>query len=78
MPHDQLLDAATELALRLAKGPTYSMALIKNLVYKALGQTLEEHLADAGRAQELARKTDDHKEGVKAFLEKRQPTFKGR
>jgi len=76
--HDQLMDATMELATRLAHGPTYSMSLIKRLVEKGLQQTLEEHLADASRAQDLARKTEDHREGVQAFLEKRQPQFKGR
>lgn len=78
VPHDQLMDATMQLATRLAQGPTYSMALIKMLVQKALGQTLEEHLIDAARAQALARRTEDHREGVRAFLEKRQPQFKGR
>ena len=78
VPHEQLLDATMELATRLANGPTYSMSLIKRLVEKGLQQTLEEHLVDAARAQGLARKTEDHREGVQAFLEKRQPQFKGR
>lgn len=77
VPHEQLMPATLELATRLAHGPTYSMALIKQLVHKGLQQTLEEHLIDAGRAQSLARKTEDHREGVKAFLEKRQPQFNG-
>jgi len=76
--HEQLMDTTMELATRLAHGPTYSMSLIKRLVEKGLQQTLEEHLADASRAQDLARKTEDHREGVQAFLEKRQPQFKGR
>lgn len=78
VPHEQLMETALALADRLAHGPTYSYALIKGLVQKALGQTLEEHLIDANRAQNLARKTEDHREGVRAFLEKRQPQFKGR
>lgn len=78
VPHEQLMDTTMELATRLAQGPTYSMALIKRLVEKGLQQTLEEHLVDAARAQSLARKTEDHREGVQAFLEKRQPQFKGR
>jgi enoyl-CoA hydratase/carnithine racemase len=76
--HEQLMDSALELADRLANGPTYQMSLIKRLVEKGLQQTLEEHLVDASRAQSLARKTEDHREGVQAFLEKRQPQFKGR
>ncbi|HTE84424.1 MAG TPA: enoyl-CoA hydratase-related protein [Dehalococcoidia bacterium] len=78
VPHEQLLDTALELGARLANGPTYQMSLIKRLVEKGLQQTLEEHLVDASRAQSLARRTEDHREGVQAFLEKRLPNFKGR
>ena len=66
------------LATRLAQGPTFSMSLIKMLVHKAQQQDLAEHLAQAARAQHLARQTADHKEGVQAFLEKRKPNFIGR
>jgi 2-(1,2-epoxy-1,2-dihydrophenyl)acetyl-CoA isomerase len=75
---DKLLALAVERATRLAKGPVYSMALIKQLVHQGFQQDLAEHLALASRAQELARKTQDHKEGVAAFLEKRAPKFIGR
>ena len=71
----KLSDRAVEIATRLAKGPIYAMGLIKQLVHQATQQDLAEHLALASRAQELARKTQDHKEGVAAFLEKRPPRF---
>jgi enoyl-CoA hydratase/carnithine racemase len=78
VPHEQLMDTALAMATKLARGPSVSMALIKQLVYQGFHQTLPEHLTVAARAQNLARQTDDHKEGVRAFLEKRQPLFKGR
>jgi 2-(1,2-epoxy-1,2-dihydrophenyl)acetyl-CoA isomerase len=78
VPHDSLLPTTMELATRLAQGPTYAMAMIKMLVHKAQQQDLAEHLMQAARAQNLARQTEDHKEGVQAFLEKRKPHFKGR
>ena len=78
VPHDELMEATMELAQRLAHGPTYSMALIKWLVHKSLYTDLEESLRISTAAQAIARETEDHKEGVRAFLEKRKPEFKGR
>ncbi len=72
-----LLERAVACATRLAKGPVYAMGLIKQLVHQGFQQDLAEHMALASRAQELARKTQDHKEGVAAFLEKRPPKFVG-
>ena len=67
-----------ELASRLAQGATQSQALIKYLVHKSLSMDFEEALDLAHVAQEQVRKTDDHKEAVQAFLEKRPAEFKGR
>jgi len=78
VPHEDLLPTAMAMAARLAQGPTVSMALIKQLVLQGFNQTLAEHLTLAARAQEIARSTEDHREGVRAFLEKRQPQFQGR
>ena len=78
VPHQELMDATMELARRLADGPTYSMTLIKRLVQRSLYTDFEESLMLAGTAQEIARQTEDHREGVRAFVEKRKPAFKGR
>ena len=67
-----------ELASRLAKGATQSHALIKYLVHKSLSMDFEEALFLAHVAQEQVRKTEDHKEAVQAFLEKRPSVFTGR
>ncbi len=77
-PHEKLMETTMELAQRLAQGPTYSMALTKWLVHKSLYTDLRESLELAGTALEIARQTEDHREGVRAFLEKRKPVFKGR
>jgi enoyl-CoA hydratase/carnithine racemase len=77
-PDGELMDASLELASRLAKGATQSQALTKYLVHKSLSMDFEEALDLAHVAQEQARKTDDHKEAVQAFLEKRPAEFKGR
>jgi enoyl-CoA hydratase/carnithine racemase len=78
VPHEQLMDTTLELATKLARGPIYAMALTKQLVHHAYQQSLAEHMTLASRAQALSRQTEDHREGVRAFLEKRQPMFKGR
>ena len=78
LPDGELMESAMELAGRLAKGPTQSLALIKYLVHRSLEMDFEDSLDLAHVAQEQVRKTEDHKEAVQAFLEKRAPNFKGR
>jgi len=76
--HNNLMEDTLELASTIGKGATYSMSLIKRLVHKSLQVDFEESLKLAGPAQELARRSQDHKEGVDAFIEKRKPKFSGR
>lgn len=78
LPDDSLMEAAVDLATRLAQGPMVSLSLIKYLVHRSLETGFEESLEIAHIAQEQARSTEDHKEAVQAFLEKRQPNFQGR
>ena len=77
-PNDGLAEASLDLATRLARGAMQSLSLIKYLVQKSLDLDFESSLELAHVAQEQVRKTEDHKEAVQAFLEKRQPEFKGR
>ncbi|MDA1215857.1 MAG: enoyl-CoA hydratase-related protein [Chloroflexi bacterium] len=77
-PHDELMPNAHELAKRMASGATYAMSLTKYLVNKSMGLDMRESMELAHSAQELARRSEDHKEAVQAFLEKRQPEFKGK
>lgn len=72
VPDDQLQDTAMELATRLAQGPTQSLSMIKYLIQKSLETNLRESLDISHIAQEQARTTEDHKEAVQAFLEKRR------
>jgi len=78
VPHDDLLNFSLNLAQRLGKGPTYALSLTKWLVHKSLDVDFEQSLTLAGAAQEIAMQTEDHKEGLSAFAEKRHPNFKGR
>ena len=75
--HDSLMESTLKLANTIGQGATYSMSLIKRLVHKSLQLEFEESLKLAGPAQELARRSNDHKEGVNAFIEKREPKFLG-
>lgn len=74
---EQLMDKTMELATKLARGPVFAMGLVKQLVHQGYQQDLAQHLPIASRAQGLTRETFDHKEGVRAFVEKRAPQFRG-
>ena len=76
--HEELMGTTLELAKRIGDGATYSMALIKRLVQQSLYVDFAESLRLAGPAQDIARRTEDHKEGVRAFVEKRRPSFVGK
>ena len=76
--HENLMEFSMEFAYRIAAGATYSMALIKKLVHQSMETDLADSLRLAGPAQDLARRSEDHKEGISSFLEKRPPLFKGR
>ncbi|CEH30492.1 enoyl-CoA hydratase [Aneurinibacillus migulanus] len=67
-----------EYASKLAALPTTGMGLIKRTMYKGLEMNLEETLEYEALSQEIAGGTEDHKEGVQAFFEKRKPVFTGK
>ena len=76
VPADQIYQRAFALAAQLAAGPVISMGLTKRLFNKAVLPNLEQVLDDESQLQEIASKTEEHAEGVAAFLEKRPPVFK--
>jgi 2-(1,2-epoxy-1,2-dihydrophenyl)acetyl-CoA isomerase len=75
---DEFAEAWKEFAESLAAGPTRAFALTKALATGAMERSLDEQLDDEVRAQSEAGRTEDHMEGVTAFLAKRRPHFRGR
>ena len=78
LPAEGFAGAATEFAKTLSEGPTQSYARIKAQVAASLEHTLLEQLALEARLQGEASRTEDFKEGLHAFGEKRPPQFRGR
>jgi 2-(1,2-epoxy-1,2-dihydrophenyl)acetyl-CoA isomerase len=78
VPDDQLAEAVRELATKLANGPTRAYGLSKRAINRANMALLRETLEYEAELQEIAGKTEDHAEGVAAFLEKREPQFQGK
>jgi 2-(1,2-epoxy-1,2-dihydrophenyl)acetyl-CoA isomerase len=78
VPDDQLGEAAGELATKLANGPTRAFGLSKRAIHRASLAFLRETLEYEAELQEIAGRTEDHAEGIAAFLEKRDPKFQGK
>lgn len=78
VPHDELEAATWELATKLVKGPPLAIASAKKLIYKSLDIDLESALKDVIQEYTALSQTEDHREALRAFLEKREPVFKGR
>lgn len=75
--HDDLEKESMELARQLVKGPSRAIGLSKLLLNRSLDSDLDNALAAEAYAQVVLMQTDDHREGISAFLEKREPKFHG-
>jgi 2-(1,2-epoxy-1,2-dihydrophenyl)acetyl-CoA isomerase len=77
VPDVDLMPTARAWATRLAEGPPIAIRLAKRMMYKQLSMSLDNALEDAALATLAANYTDDVKEGIAAFHEKRKPKFQG-
>ncbi|GAA0957996.1 enoyl-CoA hydratase/isomerase family protein [Actinocorallia libanotica] len=77
VPSPEVAETAEELAARLAAGPTVAFGLTKGLLAAAPDHDLRRHLADEAYAMELSSRSPDFREGMKAFVERRSPDFRG-
>lgn len=74
---EDFLDQARQMAKTFAEGPPVAIRLSKRALYRNQDASLREALEFESYAQNICSRTDDAKEGIKAFLEKREPEFRG-
>ncbi len=76
--YGRLEEETASLARRLADGPTVALGLAKRLIRSSFDNSWDEHSHREAESFAVAAATDDHLEGVAAFVEKRKATFKGK
>jgi len=74
----ELMPEVTRIARELAAGPTKGYGLVKKALYASGGNTLDAQLDLERDLQREAGFSEDYREGVAAFLQKRKPVFKGK
>ncbi len=78
VPAGELDGVAEEWGRRLASGPTLALGLSKRLLDASSSVTLAQALEDEARSQHITQASKDVREGIAAFLERREPRFTGR
>jgi 2-(1,2-epoxy-1,2-dihydrophenyl)acetyl-CoA isomerase len=71
------MDEALDMARKLAQGPTRAIGMIKRMLNRSFESSLEEALEREASLQGVAVSTNDVREGIMSFLEKRPPSFTG-
>jgi len=78
VPAGELMNSVHSMAKKIADSPFVAVELIKRLTYMGLENNLERQIYLESYAQRICHGTEDHKEAVKAFFDKRPPLFRGR
>ena len=77
VPSESLEEETMALAQRIVQKPPIPNRLVKGMVHRGLRQSLDEHLVEAAEVEILTLTSQDHKEALDAFLNKRTPQFRG-
>ncbi|HNJ29308.1 MAG TPA: enoyl-CoA hydratase-related protein, partial [Ferruginibacter sp.] len=78
IPDDVFAEESRKIAETLSQMPTKGLAYTKHALNSAFHSTWEEQLELEDKYQQKAASTEDYQEGINAFLEKRNPVFKGK
>lgn len=78
VPPQELDGVVSDLARKYAEKPPVALGLIKRMLNRSIYSSLDEMLETEMYCQEMAGRSEDYKEGVNAFVEKRKPVFRGK
>ncbi len=77
VPGASLMEEALKMAGKMVRQPKFALEITKMVVNNGMNMDISSALAYEARCFELLFSTDDQKEGMKAFIEKRKPSFRG-